>query len=61
VFIENYASFTEDYFEDHCDVGLTFLMNNHLQLDLFRGLGKQEKRLDYFVSGGFSWRLPGRQ
>jgi len=57
VFIENYASFTEDYFEDHWDAGMAYLVNNNLQLDFYGGLSKQDERLDYFASIGFSWRI----
>ncbi len=40
LFIEIYASFTEDYFEDHWDAGLSYLVNKNLQIVLYRGLSK---------------------
>ncbi|TAH41470.1 MAG: transporter [Bacteroidetes bacterium] len=57
IFIENYASFTEDYFENHWDAGLGYTVNSNLQLDLFGGAGSNDGRVDYFASLGFSWRI----
>ena len=57
IFIENYASFTEDYFENRWDGGLAYTLNSNLQLDLYGGAGYYDERTDYFVSFGFSWRI----
>ncbi len=60
IFIENYASFTEDYFENRWDAGLGYAVNSNLQLDFYGGAGYFDERTDYFVSLGFSWRIHNR-
>lgn len=61
VFVENYLSFTEDYFEPRFDVGLGYLMNKNLQLDIYGGYSFHENRANYFGSIGFSWRIFNRK
>ena len=56
IFVENYGNFTRSDFEHRWDTGLAWLLNNHLQLDAYGGVGYNNGRTDYFGSVGFSWR-----
>ncbi|MFW5644499.1 MAG: transporter [Bacteroidota bacterium] len=40
------------------DAGITYLLKPNFQLDLSGGLGITEVSPDYFISFGFSWRIP---
>ncbi len=40
------------------DAGLTYLLKPNFQLDLSAGFGITEISPDYFISFGFSWRMP---
>ncbi|MCF8381543.1 MAG: transporter [Bacteroidales bacterium] len=40
------------------DAGITYLLRSNFQLDFSGGLGLSEYNPDYFVSCGFSWRIP---
>ncbi len=55
-YIENYANFTRDTFENRWDTGLAYLLNDNLQLDVYGGIGKNDGVFDYFTSIGISWR-----
>jgi len=56
-FIENYGHFNGNDFWNSWDTGLSYLVNNNLQLDIYGGAGYNQNTLDYFASIGFSWRL----
>lgn len=61
-FIESYGFLPEDDRQDHrMDAGLTYLINNNIQLDLSSGLGLSSTSPDNFISGGISWRMNTRK
>ncbi|MEQ9415040.1 MAG: transporter [Cyclobacteriaceae bacterium] len=55
-FVENYGSLTDGDFDTRFDAGLSYLVNNDLQLDVLGGPGSNDGLKDYFVSVGLSWR-----
>jgi len=64
---EKLSSFWEVYSWDYeliggkdirADAGITYLLESNFQLDLSTGLGLSEYNPDFFISGGFSWRIP---
>ena len=58
-FIEIYGFATEGSRPDHrLDGGFTYLIQNNMQLDVSAGLGLTEISPEYFLSAGFSLRLP---
>lgn len=57
VFFENYSFFNGDYFDTYFDFGGAYVLNPHLQLDLYGGFGYNNDIFDYFVSGGVSYRI----
>jgi hypothetical protein len=58
-FIEFYGAIPEDGESAHLiDGGFTNLIGPNLQLDISGGLGLNDEALDYFISFGFSLRLP---
>jgi hypothetical protein len=58
-FAEVYGYLPKGLTPDHrVDAGFTFPVRKNLQLDLSGGLGLSERSPDYFVSTGFSWRIP---
>ena len=40
--------------EHYLDVGLTYLLTNRIQLDVWAGIGLNDRADDYFVGGGIS-------
>jgi len=59
-FIETYGVIEQGKMSTNIDVGIGYLINNDLQLDLYGGWqGKQDIR-DYFISLGVSWRIHKR-
>jgi hypothetical protein len=40
------------------DGGFTYLLRNNFQLDISGGLGLNDNAADYYIAGGFSWRIP---
>lgn len=57
-FIETYGFMTEKETPDHrIDGGLTYLLNQNLQLDASGGFGITDKSPDYFLGLGISIRL----
>jgi hypothetical protein len=57
VFAEVFGNFTN---ENHWfDAGLTYLINNDLQLDASFGYGLDTHFPDWFINGGVSIRIPG--
>lgn len=56
-FIENYGHFNDNDFWNYWDAGISYLVNNNLQLDIYGGAGYNQNSLDYFTSIGFAWRL----
>lgn len=66
VFIENYGSLyfdaLNDSFDTYFDGGVSYLVNNNVQLDLLGGYAKNQvdsgvKESKYFISAGVSWRI----
>ena len=61
VFIESFGSFglTEGLGASHSlDGGFTFLASDALQFDVNAGVGLNEAAEDWFIGGGFAFRLP---
>ena len=60
-FIESFGAFglTEDLAANHSlDGGFTFLASDALQFDVHVGVGLNETAEDWFIGGGFAFRLP---
>jgi hypothetical protein len=57
VFAEVFGNFTQE--NQWFDTGLTYLINNDLQLDASVGFGLDTHFPDWFVNGGVSIRIPG--
>jgi hypothetical protein len=58
MFVESYGSLRENSTADNrLDGGLTYLLNNNIQLDASGGIGLSEISPDYFISCGLSFRL----
>ena len=56
-YIEPYGYWDgSDSFESNFDAGFTYLLNENFQLDVSYGLGMNNDM--YYVSTGFSWRIP---
>jgi hypothetical protein len=55
-FVESYGSLTDGDFDSRFDAGLSYLVNNDLQLDVLGGPGSNDGVTDYFLSVGLSWR-----
>lgn len=57
-FIEVYGNFDNGNFPNHkADAGLTYLINQRLQLDISGGTGFEDEVSRSFVSAGLSWRI----
>jgi hypothetical protein len=46
-----------DHNQNYANAGLTFLVNDNLQLDVRAGVGLNEAADDLFTGAGFAWRL----
>ena len=58
-FIEIYGDLPEDsHFNHFWDTGLTYLINDTIQLDVSGGTGLSKNTQDLYVSAGISFRLP---
>ena len=58
-FVEYYGVIEEGAADQHSiDGGLTFLLNEDLQLDISAGAGLNDAAPDFFVAVGVAWRLP---
>lgn len=58
-FGEAYGTFDHGNLPNHrIDGGFTYLARNNLQFDISAGTGFDEHIDMFFVSGGFSWRIP---
>lgn len=56
-YIEPYGVWAEqNQFESNFDLGITYLLNSNLQLDLSYGTGLNNK-MEY-LAAGFSWKIP---
>lgn len=56
-FIEYFSFLPDDNGPSHhLDAGLTYLVNNNLQLDLNGGIGLNERADDLYTGIGFAWR-----
>lgn len=54
-FIEMYGGLNE--FTTFFDTGLSYLVNDDLQLDMYGGVQNNDGVEDYFIEAGLSWRL----
>ena len=54
-FVEMYGGLNE--FTTFFDTGLSYLVNDDIQLDLYGGIQNTEGVEDYFIEAGISWRL----
>jgi hypothetical protein len=59
-FFEVYGDVKDDYGRLFADSGLSYLINNDLQLDSFLGWGNNRGISDVFISVGVSWRIQTR-
>jgi hypothetical protein len=58
-FVEYYGVIEEDAPDQHSvDGGVTFLLNENLQLDISASAGLNDAAPDFFVAAGVAWRLP---
>ena len=57
VFLENYGDFGQSFYNTFWDAGLSYLINNDLQLDVLGGLALNDDNMRYFLSVGVSWRF----
>ncbi len=57
LFFENYGDFTYEDFNTYFDFGGGYLLNDHLQLDLYGGIGYNDDAFSFLVSGGISYRI----
>jgi len=58
-FAESFGYVTKNEKPDHrLDAGFTYLFTRNLQADISGGLGISSRSPDYFISIGFSFRLP---
>jgi len=58
-FIESYGFLPEKTRADHrFDFGLSFIAKNNLVFDASAGIGITDNAPDFFVNGGFSFRIP---
>ena len=55
-FIETYGNITSDDFAILFDTGLSYLVNNDLQLDISAGYGSNNDITNTFIDAGISWR-----
>lgn len=59
IFGEVYGKFDHGDLPNHrIDGGFTWLLKNNLQLDLSTGTGFDQDIKRFFISSGFSWRIP---
>ncbi len=59
LFLEVFGLFATEAENEHlADAGLTWLLLPNLQLDLSGGVGLNGAASDYFISAGFSYRIP---
>lgn len=56
-FVEAYANSSDGDFDVSFDTGITYLVNNNLQLDMSGGYGKNDGLSEFFVDAGVSWRF----
>ncbi len=60
-FVELYGFITDDDNDLGIDSGLTYLLSDQLQLDVFGGVGLTEGLPDWFTGAGISFALGGNQ
>ncbi len=58
MFVENYGNLQNKTWDIKFDTGVSFIVNNNLQLDAFGGYDKNQNLNDWFINLGVSWRLP---
>ncbi len=56
-FIENYGSINDGDLYNYWDTGLSYLVNDHFQLDMGLGYGQNDGLSSWFVDAGLSWRV----
>jgi hypothetical protein len=59
VFIEEYAFMNKGISPEHYfDGGLLYFVNKNFMVDIIAGVGLSDASSPYFISGGFSFRIP---
>jgi len=59
LYVEGFGHFDHGNYPNHkIDGGFTYLLRNNLQLDISAGHGIGSEVNAYYVSAGFSWRIP---
>lgn len=59
MFVEGFGHFDHGNYPNHIlDGGFTYLLRNNLQLDISGGYGLTSVVNAYYISTGFSWRIP---
>lgn len=56
-FVEGFANSTDGDFDINFDAGISYLVNNDLQLDVSGGYGSNDNVNDWFIDAGVSWRF----
>lgn len=58
VFVETFAYLQQgEAAQHHLDGGFSFFPTPNIKFDLYAGKGLSKEALDYFISGGFTFRL----
>ena len=61
IFVEYYGVVEDGASDQHsADAGITYLLNDNVQLDLSAGVGLNDAAPDFFVAAGVAWRLVSR-
>lgn len=56
-FIETYGEYSSSDFDIKWDTGLSYLINNQIQLDIYGGHGKNDAASDWFIESGITWKI----
>ena len=60
-FTEYYGTYTNSTFNNFINVGMAYLLNDDIQLDVFGGTNLDINKTTYYLSVGVSWRLDTRR
>lgn len=56
-FVEYFARYSNSIFDNFANVGMAYLLNDDIQLDVFGGSNLDINKTTYYLSVGISWRL----
>ena len=56
-FVEYFGSYTNNGFDNFANLGMAYLLNDDIQLDVFGGTNVDINKTTYYLSVGISWRL----